>query len=63
MALRHKPTAVELMDKTILDCTKGNISQRKNRFFLEGDPGAVLMVEMVDESEESLERADQLHGR
>jgi len=53
-ALSHNPTAVELMDKTILDCTKENISQRKNRFFLEGDPGAVLMVEIVDESEKSL---------
>ncbi|MEN8227621.1 MAG: FAD-linked oxidase C-terminal domain-containing protein [Bacteroidota bacterium] len=55
-ALSHHPTAVELMDKTILDCTKGNLSQRKNRFFLEGDPGAVLMVEIVDESEMRLNK-------
>ncbi|MEZ5070335.1 MAG: FAD-binding and (Fe-S)-binding domain-containing protein [Bacteroidales bacterium] len=54
VALAHKPAAVELMDKTILDCTKGNLTQRKNRFFLEGDPGAVLMVELVDEEEQSL---------
>jgi FAD/FMN-containing dehydrogenase/Fe-S oxidoreductase len=52
-ALKHAPTAVELMDKTILDCTKGNLTQRKNRFFISGDPGAVLMVELVD-SDESL---------
>ena len=44
------------MDKTILDCTKENLSQKKNRFFLEGDPGAVLMVEMVDEDESVLKR-------
>jgi len=56
-ALKHAPTAVELMDKTILDCTKENLTQRKNRFFLSGDPGAVLMVELVD-SDESV-----LHGR
>lgn len=55
-ALKHGPTAVELMDKTILDCTKGNLTQRKNRFFLEGDPGAVLMVELVDEDEEHLKQ-------
>ncbi len=55
-ALKHQPSAVELMDKTILDCTKENLSQRKNRFFLEGDPGAVLMVELVDETEEELSR-------
>jgi FAD/FMN-containing dehydrogenase/Fe-S oxidoreductase len=56
VALRHRPTAVELMDKTILDCTKGNISQRKNRFFLQGDPGAILMIEMVDEDGTALEK-------
>ena len=49
VALRQKPSAVELADKTILDCTKENLTQRKNRFFLQGDPGAVLMVELVDE--------------
>jgi FAD/FMN-containing dehydrogenase/Fe-S oxidoreductase len=54
-ALKHGPTAVELMDKTILDCTKGNLSQRKNRFFLEGDPGAILMVELMDQEEPVLQ--------
>ncbi len=53
-ALKHAPTAVELMDKTILDCTKGNLTQRKNRFFLSGDPGAVLIVELVDSDESVL---------
>jgi FAD/FMN-containing dehydrogenase/Fe-S oxidoreductase len=52
--LKHAPTAVELMDKTILDCTKENLTQRKNRFFLSGDPGAVLMVELVDSDESVL---------
>jgi FAD/FMN-containing dehydrogenase/Fe-S oxidoreductase len=55
-ALKHNPTAVELMDKTILDCTKGNLTQSKNRFFLSGDPGAVLIVELVDEDESILEQ-------
>ncbi|MCK5066449.1 MAG: FAD-binding protein [Bacteroidales bacterium] len=56
LALKHAPTAVELMDKTILDCTKENLTQKKNRFFLEGDPGAVLMVEIVDEDESVLRK-------
>jgi FAD/FMN-containing dehydrogenase/Fe-S oxidoreductase len=51
LALKYAPTAVELMDKTILDCTKENLTQRKNRFFLSGDPGAILMVELVDQDE------------
>ena len=45
VAMEHHPTACELMDKVILDCTRDNIEQRRNRFFIEGDPAAVLMVE------------------
>jgi len=54
LALEHSPTAVELMDKTILDCTRENLTQRKNRFFLSGDPGAILIVELVDSDEQVL---------
>jgi FAD/FMN-containing dehydrogenase/Fe-S oxidoreductase len=45
VAMKLAPSACELMDKTILDCTKNNITQQKNRFFVEGDPEAILMVE------------------
>lgn len=45
LAMRHEPTACELVDKIILDCTKGNIEQEKNRFFVQGDPAAILCVE------------------
>ena len=55
-ALQHAPTAVELMDRTILDCTKGNLVQARNRFFLEGDPGAILVVELVDRDEKVLKQ-------
>lgn len=44
-AMKHCPSACELMDKIILDCTKDNIEQSKNRFFIEGDPEGVLMIE------------------
>jgi FAD/FMN-containing dehydrogenase/Fe-S oxidoreductase len=54
VALRHQPAAVELMDKTILDCTRENISQRKNRFFLQGDPGAILMIEFTGRNERTM---------
>ncbi len=47
ICLKHNPGAVELMDHTILECTKSNISQRKNRFFVQGDPGAILIVEFA----------------
>ena len=55
-ALKHNPTAVELIDKIILDCTKGNLTQSKNRFFLSGDPGAVLIVELADKDETLLKQ-------
>lgn len=45
VAMKHHPTACELMDKIILDCTKENIEQNKNRYFVEGDPKAILMIE------------------
>ncbi len=55
VALKHKPGAVELMDKFILDCTRDNIEQRKNRFFIEGDPGAILIIEFARETKEELQ--------
>ncbi len=45
IALKYHPTASELIDHYILECTKDNIEQRKNRFFVQGDPGAILVVE------------------
>ncbi|MBK8966585.1 MAG: FAD-binding protein [Lewinellaceae bacterium] len=52
-AMQHQPTACELMDKLILDCTKSNREQAKNRFFVEGDPAAVLMIEFRGPSPEA----------
>ncbi len=54
-ALTYKPGASELMDKVILDCTKQNINQSKNRFFIEGDPAAVLCIEFERETKEEIE--------
>ncbi|MFM8284795.1 MAG: FAD-binding and (Fe-S)-binding domain-containing protein [Planctomycetaceae bacterium] len=39
-------TACELIDDKILDCTKDNPEQARNRSFVVGDPGAVLVVEV-----------------
>ena len=47
ITMNHNLYTCELMDKVILDCTKNNREQAKNRFFLEGDPGAVLMLEVA----------------
>ena len=47
IALKYNPSAVEMMDNRILELTEDNISQRNNRFFLDGKPGAILIVEFV----------------
>ena len=54
IALKYHPTAVEMMDDKVLECTKSNIEQQKNRFFVQGDPKAMLMIEFAFESEEEL---------
>ena len=47
IAMQFKPSASELIDHYILECTKNNIEQNKNRFFVKGDPGAILVVEFA----------------
>jgi FAD/FMN-containing dehydrogenase/Fe-S oxidoreductase len=61
LAMNHELYACELMDKVILDCTKNNREQAKNRFFIEGDPEAILMFEVSgDTKEEAQKKADEL---
>ncbi|NQW37457.1 MAG: FAD-binding protein [Flavobacteriales bacterium] len=61
VAMKHNLYTCELMDKTILDCTKNNREQIKNRFFIEGDPGAILMLEVAANSKaEALKQAEDL---
>lgn len=55
VALKARPHACELMDHYILEATKRNAEQKENRFFIEGDPQAILVVELVRESEEKVE--------
>jgi FAD/FMN-containing dehydrogenase/Fe-S oxidoreductase len=55
VVMRHRPaeaedacqlTGCELIDRKILDCTRNNAAQARNRSFVVGDPGAVLVVEV-----------------
>ncbi len=48
VALKHQPMASELVDKYIMDFTIGHPEYSKNRFFIEGDPAAILMVEFME---------------
>ncbi|MFC4634578.1 FAD-binding and (Fe-S)-binding domain-containing protein [Dokdonia ponticola] len=48
LVMKHDLYTCEMMDKVILDCTKNNRTQAKNRFFIEGDPAAILTLEVRD---------------
>jgi len=54
IAMKYKPSASELIDHYILECTKDNIEQNKNRFFVEGDPGAILVIEFARSNREEI---------
>ncbi len=55
LILQHKPSAVEVMDKFILDHTRLSPNlQRTRETFIEGDPGAILCIEFYDEAKENL---------
>ena len=53
-ALAFHPRSCELIDDRILECTKLNLEQRQNRFFVQGDPGAILAVELAGTSKEAV---------
>ena len=52
--VKEEPAAVELVDDIILNATKGNIEQRENRFFLDGDPKAILIVQLDGDNKKQL---------
>ena len=54
--MQHSLHLCEMMDKVILDCTKNNRSQLANRFFVEGDPAGILMLEVKATTKEDLEK-------
>jgi FAD/FMN-containing dehydrogenase/Fe-S oxidoreductase len=54
IALKYTISASELIDHYILECTKSNIEQQKNRFFVQGDPGAILVIEFTRNTREEV---------
>lgn len=54
IGLKYHPSASELIDHYILECTKENIEQSKNRFFVQGDPGAILVIEFTRNTREEI---------
>jgi len=51
VAMKHNLYMCELMDKIILDQTKNNRTQASNRSFIQGDPEAILLLEISAHTE------------
>ena len=56
ICMQHDLYACEMMDDTILDCTKGHLKFKHYRFFLNGEPKAILLLELNSESEQDLDK-------
>ena len=57
--MQHQLQSCEMLDKTILDRTLSNTAQLKNRFFIQQDPTALLMLELAAHSEIELQKASE----
>ncbi len=55
IALKHKPTAVELMDGKILELSFQNLEQKRNSFFVKGMPAALLIAEFWGDTREEID--------
>ena len=55
-AMKEELYACELMDQFIMDAAAKNRRQRKNSFFIEGKPQAVLCLEIRKKEQEALDR-------
>ena len=55
MILDHGPSAVELVDKMILDRSKGSLGLSRQTTFIEGEPEAILLVEFFGENMKEVE--------
>ena len=62
--LELDPSAVELMDSMIIRQARSNLEYSRIMDFIEGEPEAILIVELVGESESELQaRLDRLEER
>jgi FAD/FMN-containing dehydrogenase/Fe-S oxidoreductase len=55
VAMTYHPKASELVDRYIMDFTKNHTVYSQNRFFMQGDPAALLMVEFWGNTEAEVE--------
>ena len=52
--LDHGPSSIEIMDRNVLERSRASTGLGSNMAFIEGNPGAILVVEFYGESEREL---------
>lgn len=55
VALQNRPVAVELIDDKILNLSKENLEQQRNRFFVKGEPAAIVVIEIAESTPAELD--------
>ena len=55
VALKHNPVAVELMDGKILELSFQNLEQKRNSFFVDGLPAALVIAEFWGDTREAID--------
>jgi len=59
--LEFQPSAVEILDKTVVDLSRKNLTTQRSCHFIEGNPAAIQIVEFYGQSpEDVLERPKQM---
>lgn len=52
--LQYQPSAVEIIDETVIKLSKENLTTRKSCQFIQGNPNAILLVEFYGETQEDV---------
>ncbi|MDQ8205115.1 FAD-linked oxidase C-terminal domain-containing protein [Pelagicoccus sp. SDUM812003] len=55
VARRFQPRAIELIDRVIIECARTNPEQTANSAFIQGTPGALLVVEFAEATREQVD--------
>ncbi|MEQ8425577.1 MAG: FAD-linked oxidase C-terminal domain-containing protein, partial [Cyclobacteriaceae bacterium] len=59
--LEYKPAAVEIIDETVIKLSKENLTTKSYCHFIQGEPGAILLVEFYDNTPELvIERPEKM---
>jgi len=59
--LEYAPAAVEILDKTVVELSRSNLTTQRSCHFIEGHPAAILIVEFYgDDAQEVLTRPQRM---